>query len=211
MTKKLQMPIQLLFLALFAILIASGRVQLWVGIFLLGLIGSFFLGRIYCGWFCPINTVMNGVTRIKKMLGIKKQRTPGALTRPWVRYTVLVLFLALFAFSMITGRAVPALPALFTVGVVITIFFPEELWHHYLCPYSTILSLPSKVSKYSMVIDQSNCNSCGICRKVCPADAVQVCDKLYAIDKSSCLICHDCAVKCGENAICYKSDQKIAS
>ncbi len=210
MAKKLQLPVQLLFLTLFIILIATGRVQVWVGIFLIGLVGSLFLGRFYCGWFCPINTVMNGVTWIKETLGIKKQRTPVALTRPWVRYTVLVLFFSLFAFSMITGRAIPALPALFAVGIVVTVFFPEETWHHFLCPYSTILSLPSKGSKYNMVIDQNNCNSCGICRKICPADAVQVCDRVYAIDKSSCLVCHDCAVKCRAEAICYKSDRKVA-
>lgn len=203
MSDKLKLIVQLIFLALFAVLVATGQVQVWVGIFLLGIIASFFLGRIYCGWLCPINTVMNAVTAIKKKLGIKKQRVPQVLTSPWIKSLVLILFIAAFAFSMITGRAIPALPALFAAGVVLTIFFPEELWHRYLCPYGTILSLPARKAKLNMVIDQEKCDSCGICKKVCPAGAVQVSNKVYSIKGNSCLVCLDCSTHCRQDAIAY--------
>ena len=205
MSDKLKLIVQLIFLALFAVLVATGQVQVWVGIFLLGIIASFFLGRIYCGWLCPINTVMNAVTAIKKKLGIKKQRVPQALASPWIKYLVLILFIAAFAFSMITGRAIPALPALFAAGVVLTIFFPEELWHRYLCPYGTILSLPAGKAKLNMAICQEKCDSCGICKKVCPAGAVQVSDKVYSIKGNSCFVCLDCSIHCRQDAISYRN------
>ncbi len=204
MSSKLQLIIQLIVLILFAILIATGQVQLWVGIFLLGVVGSLFLGRIYCGWICPINTVMKGVTWLKKSLGIKGQKTPQFLIRPFFRYLMLALFIAAFVISMITGRAIPALPILFASGIALTFFFPEELWHRYLCPYGTILSLPAKYSKYNMVVNREKCSSCGICKKVCPANAVQAYEKVYSIKKNNCLICLDCFIHCKEAAISYR-------
>jgi len=208
---KLQLIIQLLFLTLFIVLIVTGRVQVWVGLFLLGVVASLYLGRIYCGWICPINAVMNGVSWLKGKLGIKKQKTPQFLTKPWIRYTVLLLFIAAFAFSMITGSPIPALPVLFAAGIILTVFFPEELWHRYLCPYGTILSLPAKNAKLNMVIDQENCNSCGICEKVCPADTIQTSEKVYCIKGNECLVCLDCSTYCRQNAISYRSYKLYSS
>ena len=205
MSHKLNLIVQLIFLALFTVLIATGRVQIWVGLFLLGVVLSFFLGRIYCGWLCPINTVMNAVTAVKKKLGIKKQSIPKVLTGSWIRYLVLVLFIAAFAFSMITSKTIPALPILFAMGVILTFFFPEELWHRYICPYGTILSLPSKAAKLNMTINQEKCNSCGICKKVCQADSIQIIDKAYSIKNNNCLVCLDCATSCPQEAISYQA------
>lgn len=204
MKSKLQLICQFLFLALFIILIATGRVQFWVGLFLLGIPASLFLGRIYCGWLCPISTVMNGVTWIKKKLGLKGQKTPQALTRPWIRYLVLALFIAAFAFSMITGRQIPALPALFAAGVILTFFFPGELWHRYICPFGTILSLPASKAQLVMLIDEEKCNRCGICKRVCPGNTVEVKEKIYTINKKECLICFECSKNCKQEAITYR-------
>ncbi len=205
MKSKLQLTIQLLFLALFIVLVVTGRVQIWVGLFLLGVIAALFLSRIYCGWICPINTVMSGVTWLKKKIGLQKQAVPRGLTSSWIRYLVLALFIAAFAFSMITGRPIPALPILFAAGVILTFFFPEELWHRYLCPYGAILSLPARKAKLNMEIDQEKCDSCGICKKVCPADAVQASEKIYSIIGNNCLVCLDCSTHCRQDAISYRS------
>jgi len=77
---------QIAFLALFIILFVKGKVQLWMGLFLFAIIVSFLLGRVYCGWICPINTVMKGVTWIKKKLHIKNIEISVFLTKPWVRF-----------------------------------------------------------------------------------------------------------------------------
>lgn len=203
MKDKLQLAVQVIFLVLFLVLVGTGRVQLWMGLFLLGVVLALLLSRIYCGWICPINTVMNAVTWIKKKLGIKGPKTPQALTRPWVRYLVLALFVATFVTSMITGQQIPVLPALFATGAILTFFFPEELWHRCLCPYGTILTLPATRAKYTMNIDQEKCTSCGICKKVCPAEAVEVNDRQFTINKKNCLVCLDCSEGCKEGAISY--------
>ena len=96
MKRNFQRIMQIAFLALFIILFVKGKVQLWMGLFLFAIIVSFLLGRVYCGWICPINTVMKGVTWIKKKLHIKNIEISVFLTKPWVRFFTLGLFIAIF-------------------------------------------------------------------------------------------------------------------
>lgn len=58
MKYKLQRMIQIALLGFFIFLIIKGRVQLWVGLLLGGIVLSFLFGRFYCGWMCSINTVL---------------------------------------------------------------------------------------------------------------------------------------------------------
>lgn len=204
MKKPLQRIIQILFLALFVFLIISGKVQLWMGLFLLGIVSSFVLGRIYCGWICSINTVMIGVTWIKKKLHIKSMKIPTFLTKAWVRYVALGVFVIVFIFTMFTGKKLPILPILFMIGMLLTFLFPEELWHRYLCPYGTIFYLSSKTSKYHIAIDSHKCNNCGVCMRVCPAKAVEKYEDHHEIHKSDCIVCMECSRKCKQEAISYK-------
>ncbi len=49
------------------------------------------------------------------------------------------------------------------------------------------------------VIDQESCKKCGICRDVCPDDAVKVKDEQYEIDYDFCKGCGICANECPVN------------
>ncbi|MBT3319448.1 MAG: 4Fe-4S binding protein [Clostridia bacterium] len=203
MKKVLQIVLQVLFLALFVALFVMGRIQLWMGIFAAGVILSIFVGRLYCGWACPINTLMRAVSWIKRKLKIKSFKTPKFLKKAWVRYLFLGLFVAMFVFVMVTGKQLPVLPGLLAIGVALTLFFPEELWHRYLCPYGTIFSLVSAKSLVNVNIDEETCTNCGICKRVCPAVAVNDEGAKHKIEKKSCLICMDCIRGCKVNAIEY--------
>lgn len=203
MKRVMQTVTQILFLALFILMFFVGKVQLWMGLLLIGIAASLMLGRIFCGWICPINTVMRGVTRVKKLLHIKSLKIPGFIKKPWVRFVLLGLFLGAFVFSMVTGKKLPVLPVIFVLGILLTFLFPEELWHRYLCPLGTILSFPASVAKHSMLIDAEKCNNCGACVRVCPAKSI-VKDEKHSIIKKDCLVCLDCSVKCKQQAISYQ-------
>lgn len=204
MKKYFQLFLQLGFLALFVFLVISGRVQLWMGVFAASILAALLLGRVYCGWICPINTVMRGIGRIKKKLHIKSAEIPAWLTRPWVRILALGLFIAAFIFTMASGKKLPVLPALFAIGVILTLFSPEALWHRYLCPYGTILSIPARKSKHTMVIDSDLCNGCGMCNRVCPAKAVEKDERHYKILKADCIVCTECSEVCKQGAVRYR-------
>ena len=203
MKKGLQISIQILFLALFIILLIAGKPQLWMGLFLLGVLASFLFGRVYCGWICSINTILMGVTWLKKKLHIKNRKIPTILTKSWVRYLALGLFAAVFIFTMVSGKKLPVLPILFALGIGLTFFFHEELWHRYLCPYGTIIHFPASKAALYVSIDADKCNNCGACMRVCPSKAVEKLDKHHIV-KADCLVCMDCVTNCKQQAISYK-------
>lgn len=203
MKKSLQLAVQVIFTVLFAILVVVGRIQLWMGLFLIGVVASLFFSRIYCGWVCPINTLMKGVTYLKGKLSIVSFQLPKAFLHPWIRYTFLALFILVFVFTMITGRKLPVLPALLIIGVGLTLFFPEAFWHRHLCPFGTIFSITSTKARYSMTIDDSICIQCGACQPVCPAEAIKNTSR-YEVDKSACIVCSKCRDQCTHKAISYK-------
>ena len=200
MQKARQTTVRILFLALFTFLIALGKPQLWMIFFVLSLLGSFLLGRVYCGWFCPISTIMSAITAIKKKLHLKNSKVPKLLMKPWVRIASVGIFMALFVFTLISGRKLPVLAALLFVGAALTLFFPEELWHRYLCPYGLILSFPSAKTRHAMTVDPLLCNNCGTCIRVCPAKAIVKKDRHEIITKD-CLVCNECASSCKQEAI----------
>ncbi len=204
MKRVAQFIIQILTLALFVVLIVIGKMQLWMVLFVASVILALFFGRFFCGWICPINTLMRGVTWVKRKLHIKSVKIPRFLKKPWVRYTLLGAFIIAFIFTMITGKKLPVLPILLGAGVLFTLIFPEELWHRYLCPYGSILSLPSRKSKHAMHIDAEMCNNCGACQRTCPAAAVRKDDNHHTIIKHNCLVCMACERKCPQNAIRYQ-------
>lgn len=195
--------VQLAFLGLFIALLAMGKIQLWIGVFLFGVLVSFFWSRLYCGWLCPINTVMEGVTFLKKKSRLKSFRIPSWLSEPWIRFMILLLFFLVFVFVMLTGQKLPILPLLFAVGITITLFFPAELWHRFLCPYGTILSLTGMNAPHAMVIDPEKCNNCTACQKACPAGAIEKKIK-HQILKKDCLVCLKCRESCRQDAIRYR-------
>ena len=205
MKKTVQRSIQILFLALFVVLAINGKIQIWMGIFVLSALASLVFSRFYCGWLCPIHTVLKPVTWAKKKLHIKSFNIPSFLKKTWVRIFMLVLFLGILAFTLKTGKRLPVLPISVALGFALTLFFPEELWHSHLCPYGTILSLPSRKAKYRMDIEQEKCISCGKCKKVCPTVAIAREEKKYTIIKNECLVCRACAEVCPTQAITYHS------
>jgi len=58
------------------------------------------------------------------------------------------------------------------------------------------------------VIDQEACKQCGICRDVCPDDAVKVKDEQYEIDYDFCKGCGICAHECTVDAITMLPEEK---
>ena len=153
MKKVIQRSVQVLTLLLFALLLIQGKVQVWMLIFGGSTLLALLFSRFYCGWICPINTIIRPISWVKKKLKIKRQKMPSWIESGVLRIIVLVLFLATMVFVLRTGKKLPVLPALLGIGVVLSIFFDEALWHRHLCPYGTILSAVGRFSYKSMKIE----------------------------------------------------------
>lgn len=195
--------IQLGALILFLALIALGKVQLWMGIFLGSLILSTYFGRFYCGYICPINTVMEGVDQRAEKSKRVRRETPSLFKSSVPRYLLLVVFLAMVAFIFKTGKKLPVLPALFVIGILLTIVYKPDFWHRYLCPYGSLLSIFSRFNKRTYQVIDQDCIKCGICVRVCPADAFNWAgrEEYPEIIKNECLLCGKCASQCPTETI----------
>ncbi len=186
------------FLLLFIALIALGKIQVWLGIFLITLLMTPFYGRLYCGYVCPINTLTEATRPLAKK---KKLPVPRFLKHPAVRILVLGLLVLTMALSTRGGRPLPILPLLTAFGVLLSLLYDEALWHRYLCPYGTLLSLPGKLTKKGYTVAPATCIGCTKCVQVCPSDAITMQDKKALIDHSECLVCGACARVCPVKAI----------
>jgi ferredoxin-type protein NapH len=202
---KSRRAVQFLFLAAFVLMLLKGRIQLWMAVFLIGLIGAAFFGRFYCGFVCPINTLTEGVDWLYQKWGIKRKEVPGWVKNKAVRYGVMILFLGTMVITLKTGRKLPVLPILTALGVLITLAYVPSLWHRYLCPYGILLNMTGSLSKYYWRVDEAACKKCGICERVCPAEAVTMSGKegYPVIDKGLCLECTTCAEMCPSGSIAY--------
>lgn len=203
--KKYRKQIQLLTLIVFIGLIVIGKMQLWMIIFLAGLLLSTFMGRFYCGYICPINTAMEVIDDKARKNKRKRMKSPDWMKSPVIRGLILILFLGTMFIVFKTGKKLPVLPILFALGVLLTLFFEPSLWHKYLCPFGTLLSVFSRKNKKGYKVDEESCIQCGQCVRVCPADAISWENKKEnpIIEKKDCLVCGQCEKICPKDAIEY--------
>lgn len=209
MTSKIKQITQILFLAAFIFLVALGKVQMWMFIFLGSVAAAFIFGRFYCGWLCPTNTLTEGVNWLYKKLGLKRKAVPAGFKTPVIRYGILALFVMTLVFTMVMGKKIPVLLILTIVGVILTLFFTPALWHRYLCPYGTLLGFTGSFAKFGYRIDNSQCTKCGICKAVCPGEAVEMESRkdFPKIETSLCLECRACVEKCPKDTIKYSGNK----
>ncbi|QEN05349.1 4Fe-4S dicluster domain-containing protein [Thiospirochaeta perfilievii] len=194
---QLRTVIEVFFLVFFIGLTINNKLQLWFGIFLIGTILSTIIGRYYCGWICPMNTLFRPIDFIYRKFKIKRLKPPVILSKTWLRY----LFLILFVVSMVAVRVIHIkiniLLYVVILSVFITLFIEESFWHKAVCPFGTILSLTSRKSTISMNIDENNCISCGKCQKVCPSESISTKENKKRFNlKQECLMCYQCIEAC---------------
>lgn len=197
--------VRVLFFALFLFVIAKGNMMLWLAFFGVSLILAVVFGRVYCGYVCPMNTVMQPTEWLSKKLKLSKG-APKWLEKgifPWV---FLVLSIALM---MVTKKVLninlPILIIWVVLSALITIVFHPYVFHNLICPFGALQRLFGRFAFFSKNVDADKCIGCKKCESVCPSVAIEVKEnKKAVIDKSFCHQCTNCTVACPTNAISYK-------
>ena len=198
--------IRLLFFLVFLILLITQRFQLWLIIYLTGVVLSLFFGRIYCGYVCPMNTVMRHTQRVSRKIGLQRKSYPSWLESTRLPYLVLIISAASMIIGMrILQRNIPVLLILFLLSNIVTLLVSSQVWHNGLCPYSILLRLAATFSKRSRKVDLKTCVGCGKCLSVCPAGAISTIEgsKKVHIDRTRCHQCEACTAVCPTKAISY--------
>lgn len=194
------------FLALFVVLAVNGKVVLWLALFALSLASALFFGRLYCGYICPMNTLMLPTDWLAKKWKLQTDRTPAWLRRGWLPWVTLALSLALMLLSRrLLGINIPVLPIWLGIAVLVTLRCRPEVFHNDICPFGALQRTFGRFARRSFRVDHDACTGCRRCEKVCPSEAIAVaqCERKAAITTALCHQCANCQQVCPAEAVHY--------
>ena len=185
----------------------------------LPVIGTLILGRAFCGWLCPVGTVLDSFSRIPRVNFIK------ILGNPLNKYVVATAFLIGSFFlkypsfctvcpikgvcysAGLSGVIKPAELALLAVPVGIELG-EKRGWCRYLCPVGATFAFLSLKKFLGFKVDTEKCLAgshaqvCRFCAKACPTNAITESSyKTGEISRTECIACGQCYDKCPTGAL----------
>lgn len=198
--------IRTLFLVLFVVLVVKDKMMLWLVLYGASLLLALLFGRIYCGYVCPINTVMIPIEKVSKKLGVQTDKTPK-----WLRsgnlgwFTLFLSVIAFFFTRKILNKNLPVLLIWLLVAVIVTLRYKPAVFHNLICPYGKLQKLFGRLPLFSEKVNKDACIGCKLCERVCPTEAilVQSENKKADINTALCLQCTNCQQVCPKDAIHY--------
>jgi polyferredoxin len=190
---------------------------------------TFFFGRIWCSFICPVGGFSELVSR---MLNDRWKIEYRSLPQVQIRYGYLGVYLVLMPCLGISActlcnfvtvpRFVEALSGGFvgltflfsTVGLAnlsllfLLGFFASKgrAYCQFLCPIGALDALMNRFGArfpftYHIRVDRQRCTGCNACAKGCMCGAIKMVDRVAVVDQFSCMSCHECVDVCDWNAI----------
>lgn len=197
---------------------------------LLTVVVTLFVGRVWCGWFCPLGAILELFGRTGRVIRWQRLRE--------LKYVILFTILVMAAFGslafmyfepitiLVRGLTAPFKPVLeyvqledkqgfvwpgvswwaIAIPLVIVLLLnlvEKRFWCRYLCPLGALIGLGSKFSWIKRYVNQKSCVQCGDCAALCTMGAIS--DKReFTSDPAECIMCMDCAAPCPKTAITFQ-------
>ena len=203
---------RILFLVFSLVVVVLGKMPLWLGLFAISLAAALFWGRLFCGYACPMNTVMIAASWISKKLGWQTTRIPRLLSTRWLPWLTIGLAVAGMSVSRkVVGSEFPLLPVFLVLSIIITLRFPPEAFHNGICPFGTLQRLAGSKARNTESVDVGTCIGCKKCARVCPAAAISFTAEkptIANIDPALCHQCADCVPECPVGSIARHSRER---
>ncbi|MBK5262135.1 MAG: 4Fe-4S binding protein [Peptostreptococcaceae bacterium] len=213
-SKRLQINIiRIIFLGIFIFIMSKGSPTLWLGIFGISLVAALFFGRIFCGWICPMNTLMIGTETLLNKFNIKLKDSPKWLENGWLGWVLLIGgVLTMVVIKKLTGGEIPVLLYLLIFSVLVTLRYKPEVFHNKVCPFGILQGLIGRFAFLSKRINLDKCVGCKLCETTCPAEAIVVSpqNRKAEINPQLCHQCFNCEFICPEDAINYSRKMKVS-
>jgi len=182
---------------------------------------SFFFGKSFCSWICPIGFISEMIgdfgEKIQKKIFKRKIVLPKYIDYPL--RSLKYLLLGFFAYAIIGMSAISLSKFLdapynimsdvkmyyffakisqFSLIVIAVLFILSiiirNFWCRYLCPYGALLGIFSLLSFNKIKRNTESCTDCGHCSVVCPSN-IKV-HKLKTVISDECVSCLKCIDAC---------------
>ena len=198
--------VRVLFLGLFIFLILKGKMILWLALYGVSLIVAIFAGRVYCGYVCPMNTLMIPVNWLSNKMKLQSKKIPKFLGNGYFSWiSLLVSLVSMVIAKKVFQKNIPVLFIWLAISVLVTFFLKPEVFHKLICPFGPLQKIFGKKAIYSEKVDSESCIACMKCQKVCTAGSIEAgADKKAVIDSKLCLQCAECARVCPTDDISYR-------
>ena len=203
----------------------------FVGVFLFFMIlaVTFFNGRLWCSYVCPIG----GMTELgSRLLNDRWKIEFRSLPQIPIRYgyfAVFVLVMPMLGISACTfcnfitvPRLVEALMGeyrglvfiissvgLVNLGLLFLLgFFANKgrAYCQFLCPIGAVDGVVNRIGAHfrythHIRVEQNRCSGCKVCAEKCMCGAIKMVNQIAVVDQYSCMSCHECTDVCDWNAI----------
>ncbi|NPB09749.1 MAG: 4Fe-4S binding protein [Thermodesulfobacteria bacterium] len=179
---------------------------------------ALFLGRVFCGWICPIHFLSELEDRLLRLLRIKR-RDLWRLPRMVFWFALIgelllsmIIGAPLFVFLSppgLVGREIMmavffhtlALEGVIVVLVLTLNLFTRRFFCRYLCPLGALLAFLGSKRRLLVVKREEECLKCGLCDRACPlglSPSQGEGASLY------CWNCGECVDACRLNALAFR-------
>jgi ferredoxin-type protein NapH len=173
-------------------------------VLLLIIVSSAFLGRIFCGYSCPIGAVQELAYKIPTPK-IKKGNKWLFMGFRWLFLLAMIASGILTGISLLSFLGVGAFFSLkvtswsfyvFLSTLILSVFFYRPFCRLF-CPIGALMSIVALIrgNRFSR---NDKCVDCGMCEKACPTNEAGPNDK-----KLECYVCGKCDDACKFDALDY--------
>ncbi len=203
----------------------------WIGViaFFTIITVTFFFGRLWCSFLCPVGGLSELVSRA---LGERWKIDFRFLPQVPIRYGYLATYMVLLPMlgvsactlcnfvtvprlvTAVTGGAAGLAFLFSTIGLVnlamllLLGFFSAKgrAYCQFMCPIGALDALVNRLGAkfrftYHIRVERSRCTGCNECAKACMCGAIKMVDRIAVVDQTSCMSCHDCVDSCEWHAI----------
>lgn len=220
-------PITIFYLSPYLIItgVMEGIITGSFALFITMLIGSIFLGRLFCGYLCPAG----GLQECAMLINDRKPKQGWRNNIKyviWVIWIVIIIICFIFRKQQLTidffymtdhGISISSIYAyIIYYGIILLIFVPavifgKRIFCHYFCWMAPFMVIGSKIGglfhikRLRLHADKEACINCHMCDKHCPM-SINVSQNVSEgkIEDNECILCGECIDNCPRKAISYR-------
>jgi ferredoxin-type protein NapH len=176
---------------------------------------SVLLGRVFCGWICPVGLIQDLFSFMRLSLQVPR----------WsylIKYGLLAggffsLLLSGWSFlqwftplPLLTRGLIPifrpglilqAGTAIFVLSILFTVVSDKRAWCRYICPTGAMLSVFSSFKQVEVGVDDGKCIQCLRCEEECVMGVREIGAGNRFSGGNECIACLSCHDACPANAI----------